>query len=190
MKRVLFFGSIVVIAVAVIYFVFFTTEPDTGPTPTPGLPIATSTELGGGFTLTPGEKSISVATRDGGSLVVRDFMNNGVTAADVQNPGTYYLAGSIGYCLEDGRCPSGAPAERFKLAYDAPEQFFTIALTDEPLGMARKEAEAFFVEALGVPKEQVCALKYYIGTTSYVNEFYAGKNLGLSFCPGAVKLPE
>jgi hypothetical protein len=134
---------------------------------------------------------MTVAARGGGTpIVTKSFIANGVTSPDVENPGTYYLAGSPGYCLKDGTCPSGAPESNFIVTYDAPNQFFTIALTKEPLGAARIAAEQFLMSTLGVSQTQLCSINYYIGTVNAVNAIYAGKNLGFSFCPGATVLPE
>lgn len=191
LKLKLLIGSIVVIMIAVLSFVFFAPEPTVPDTnPTPSLPVASSTPtvIEPGVTLSGG--TMAVARRGGGqAIIVNDFLNNGVTIADPENPSSYYLAGSIGYCLEDGTCPSGAYADGFNVVYDAPEEFFTVALFKEPLGQTRADAEQFLLKALGIPKAELCNVNYYLGTSESVNSFYAGKNLGFSFCPGTTALP-
>lgn len=133
--------------------------------------------------------SISLPARAGGTVATNDFINNGTTVPDTENPGNYYLAGSVGYCLSDGTCPSGAPASDFKVVYFSKEQAFAIGLTKEPIGQARQDAEQFMLSTLGISKADLCNLNYYIGTDNEVNPTYAGKNLGFSFCPGSVPLP-
>ncbi len=124
-----------------------------------------------------------------GPVVVTDFIHNGLTGPDTQNPGTYYLAGSPGYCLSDGTCPHGASATEFNITYDTKAQFFTIALVAEPLGTIRGKAERFLLNTLGISETQLCTLNYYVGTVSALNEQFAGRNLGFSFCPNATVLP-
>lgn len=147
-------------------------------TPSGGLPVSGSIPGGStgvsSATSTPG---IAVATRDGSApLAVRDFIHNATTVQDSANKGIYYLTGSS--------------TEEFVIAYDSSAQFFTIALNREPIGLARTDAQTMLVAALGVPQESLCALKYYVGTDEHTNSFYAGKNLGFSFCPGATALPQ
>jgi hypothetical protein len=36
----------------------------------------------------------------------------------------------------------------------------------------------------------MCSLNYYLGTDQGVNPYYAGEELGFSFCSGAVDLPQ
>src|SRR3989344_215025 len=168
-----------------IWMTFFQSEapPPQGSGPL-GFPVASSTTAGSG--ISSGQPTILITLRDGASsMEINDFLHNGTTVEDVQNPGNYYLAGNLGYCLKDGVCPTGAPTAHYKVTYSIKEHFFTIALTDEPLGVARLGAQQFLMQALGMSQQQLCDLNYYLGTTSYVNSIYAGKNLGFSFCPGA-----
>jgi hypothetical protein len=134
--------------------------------------------------------TMTVAARGaaGSSITINDFINNGTTAADPENRGMYYIAGAPGYCLSDGTCPHGASSSDFIVTYDASKQFFTIALTQEPIKQARLDAQDFLLSTLGVSQNQLCSLNYYLGTTISVNAIYAGTNLGFSFCPGATAL--
>jgi hypothetical protein len=134
-------------------------------------------------------KTIVLATASGQNVETRDFVSNGVTTEDPQNKGSYYLAGSIGYCMPDGTCPHGAEATDFHVVYYKDQNAFIIPLLSEPLGTARKNAEQFMLRTLGVSEQQLCSLNYQVLTTSYISANYAGQNLGFSFCPGAVQLP-
>ena len=155
----------------------------TTPPPTT-LPDAGSTGPG----TASGAKTMTVAAKLG-PVVVTDFINNGITGADPQNPGIYFLAGAPGYCLTDGTCPGGARENTFNITYDAMQQFFTVVLIVEPLGAVRSRAEHFLLNALGITETQLCTLNYYVGTVSALNDLYAGRNLGFSFCPNATVLP-
>lgn len=184
---------IVVIFLCALAFIIWHGEassPQTA-TSTPDFPITGSggTGTGTGGDGNPSATGMTVADRGGNSVTTTDFIHNGVTIADPANAGMYYLAGGPGYCNPDGTCPSGAPASDFIVTYDSAQQAFNIALTQEPLGQARKDAEQFMLATLGVTQSGLCALRYYIGTDVYTNEQYAGINLGFSFCPDATALP-
>ena len=153
----------------------------------PTLPVQDGT---GGGTTPPPPAGMTVAGKLG-PVATLDFINNGITGADPQNPGTYYLAGSA--CVPQATypgCPSGASTTSFDIKYDAGPQFFTVTLLAEPLGAARDEAERFMLNALGTTGDKLCTLYYYVGTTEDINPQFTGKNLGFSSCPGATALPD
>ncbi|MGH7175135.1 MAG: hypothetical protein ACREGR_02125 [Minisyncoccia bacterium] len=207
MKWYLLAGALIVIVVGVLLALFAApnqslTRNTSGNNNT--FPIASSTGTYGGnngstggsnsgsstgTTVSQGGPTTSIATQNG-PLTVNDFFHNGITEPDAQNLGNYYLAGSAGYCTKGGICPHGATTTDFNVTYDAIQQFFTIALTDEPIGAARLESEQFLETTLGISQAQMCSLRYYLGTDVYTNSFYGGKNLGFSFCPGTVALPQ
>lgn len=132
---------------------------------------------------------VEVPTADGGSVVIRDFLKSETTIEDVQNPGVYYLAGSPEYCLMTDDCPAAAELPGANIIFNTAYGSFTVALLEEPLSDARHRAEQFLLNTLGTDQTGLCALNIYVGTDSYVNDSFAGTNLGLSFCPGAVVLP-
>lgn len=80
------------------------------------------------------------------------------------------------------------PLSEFLITYTASDKSFNISLFKEPLKEVRKRAEEEFLAILGITEGEACHLKYELGTTYWVNEFYGGKNLGFSFCPGAIGL--
>ncbi|MBA3789496.1 hypothetical protein H0X32_03880 [Patescibacteria group bacterium] len=136
----------------------------------------------------PSTAQMPVGTQSGNTIQVKDFIHNGETISDVENTGSYLLAGSLGYCLPNIKC-TAATSTNFNIGFDSKAQAFTIALLKEPIGNARHEAEQFLISRLGIPAEELCSLNYYVGTTYFVNESYDSGNLGFSFCPGATKLP-
>ena len=146
-----------------------------------------------GGSVTPGtttEDTTPIQTYAGEVIEATDFIHNGETVADVENPGSYVLAGSVGYCLANGTCPEGAPTTEFNISYNTHTDFFNIILLKEPLGSARSGAEQFLRERLSLSNDELCSLRYFLGTPYWINEHYADKNLGFSFCPGATALPE
>lgn len=132
---------------------------------------------------------MSVMGSDGTSITVQDFIDNGTAAEDRANPGNYYLAGGNGVCSDNGTCVEGAPATDFAVVYFSEDDSFIISLTQEPLGDARRHAEQFLMQTLGISEASMCALNYYLSTDGYVSTQYAGTNLGFSFCEGATQLP-
>jgi hypothetical protein len=121
-------------------------------------------------------KTITLAAQGSGkTITAHDFVNNGVTTPNPSNQGNYILT------------PSNSAA--FAITYSSSNQFFTIALQQEPIGQARLDAQTFLLQKLGITQDQLCSLNYYLGTDDQTNSTFAGKNLGFSFCPGAVKLP-
>lgn len=195
MKWYISIGAIIIIIALAFFQSLFSDPPKDGTTtnPTPGFPMASSTNPTVG-TMDSSETStgatISFVTPGGFVVTVKDFVHNGETVSDVQNPGSYVLAGSLGYCLADGTCPSGALTTDFSISYNEKTHFFNIILLKEPLGAVRLLAEQFLAERLGLTGQQACSLNYFVGTPYWVNQSYDDKNLGFSFCPGATKLPE
>ncbi len=158
------------------------------PQDVPYVPYSTVPSTGSGGTDQPNVRSVAVTARDGQMYEVRDFLNNGETVKDAVNPGYFILAGDAGYCLANGQCIKGAPSDEFFISYNQRQVFFNISLIKEPLAQSRKNAEAFLMDRLGLNQTQMCTLDYYVTVSSSVNPVYAGKNLGWSFCPGAVQL--
>jgi len=132
-------------------------------------------------------RSLTLATQE--RIMVKDFLANGVTFRDPANDGTYFLAGKLDYCLENGTCPDTS-TPTFSIMYLEADQSFSVSLNDEPLKDVRNAAERYLMTALGISEQEMCALNYALGTTVSVNEAYGSvTNLGFSFCPGAVPLP-
>jgi hypothetical protein len=76
----------------------------------------------------------------------------------------------------------------YLILYFGHDQSFMISLVKEPLKESRKSAETMFLRLLGITETEACSLRYAVGVPSALNSFYAGKNLGFSFCPGSTPL--
>ncbi len=144
-------------------------------------PSGTNTSQGSGVS--------TVENTMGGTLVTKDFLNNGVTATSPDAEGDYYLAGDPGFCPTSG-CAAKSSSPDYYVVYRPSAKAFVIGLTKEPIGQSRQEAEQFLMNTLGITQTQMCDLNYFVLTTVDVNSNYSGKNLGFSFCPGAVTLPQ
>ena len=83
---------------------------------------------------------------------------------------------------------SGADDGPYAITYFANDNSFTITLYKEPLGKSRDDAESELLKKLNITKDEACWLRHAVLTLDRVNTFYAGKNLGFSFCPGATAL--
>lgn len=129
-----------------------------------------------------GGLTISLHVADGTSLQVKNFKQHPDFVADPLNPGNYYL----------GYNTIGDPTKKvpYTILYIDTIQYFNVVLLQEPLGRARKAAERYLMERLGVSQNDMCRLSYQLGAPGYVNEAYAGRELGFSFCSGSVSLPE
>lgn len=134
------------------------------------------------------EAVIRVPLRSRVSITTKDFLHNGETMEDVQNPGNYVLAGDLGYCIANKNCVAGASSTDFLIVYNAKEKVFHISLLTEPLAAARKDAEVFLQSRLGIDTAAMCGLYYYVETPYWVSVLYTAQNLGFSYCPGAVPL--
>lgn len=194
MKVIIATISVIVIIIGVILMMVAgphkTQAPATQPSQqTSTLPSAGSVQSGGSgsgnsFAVVGGTNAgnISIATQNG-PISARDFLSDTTTTADPYNQGYYDLGGSM-----TSGVGSSSPA--FAITYISSTQYFNIALLREPIATARADAEQFLLQDLGITKEQACALKYMVSVPYWVNQKFTGRNLGFSFCPGAVILPQ
>ncbi|OGC80805.1 hypothetical protein A2943_02940 [Candidatus Adlerbacteria bacterium RIFCSPLOWO2_01_FULL_51_16] len=120
-----------------------------------------------------------ITTVTGNQIAVKDFKKDPATVADTNNVGHYYLSGGVDI---------GNSNNSYSILYIESDQSFNVTLLEEPLGDTRTKAEAELIQKLGISKNDMCFLRYVVGTPYWVNEIYAGKNLGFSFCPGATQL--
>lgn len=118
--------------------------------------------------------SIAITLTDGSTAVIPDFSTTEQPEA---------ASATNGYQV------AGASDSTFQIVYFPEDSGFIVTLNAEPLGEARRAAEDALRARLGLSDTELCKLRADVGTTYSVNATYAGKNLGLSFCPGAVTLP-
>lgn len=124
-------------------------------------------------------ETLSLTLDDGSTVVVPDFTS-------IEQP--EWASEAAGYQV------AGNADADFLITYIAPDTFgsqaqFIISLSSEPLGEVRKKAETALKARLQVSESELCKLDVQVWTSADVSLAYAGGDLGLSFCPGAVTLP-
>jgi hypothetical protein len=92
--------------------------------------------------------------------------------------------------LDDGDLVLAEAADQtYRISYHVAGQSFLVALLQEPLRAARTKAEADLLARLGISALEACRLRLLVVTPAEVSAVYAGKNIGLTGCPGAVDIP-
>jgi hypothetical protein len=116
----------------------------------------------------------------GNGVMVRTLDFTKDPSVENNSQGVYALSGGL------RPTPNATP---YSTLYSVGDQSFVVTLLQEPLGSNRLVAEQTLQKQLGIDQAAMCQLNYFVGVPSAVNETYAGKNLGFSFCPGAAELP-
>lgn len=130
---------------------------------------------------------LTLASVDGGTIGVKDFLKDPATVADQVIKGYYYLGYHTAEGLSD---PTATDTPPYVISYTADTQYFNVALLREPIGAVRKEVEQYLALHLGISETELCRLKYMVSTPERVNATFASRNLGFSQCPGAAVLPQ
>lgn len=186
-SRYLLWGAVVLVVVGIIALIAYLIKPvKPAPVPAegPSLPDAGSQpSTTGGVS----SGSILIPISGGSSVATKDFLNDSATVSDPVNPGYYYLGYHESVGPEDTTATDAPP---YVIEYIAATHYFNIGLYAEPIGQVRRDAEQYLLTTLGVSQDAACALKYMVSVPDKVNSYYSGQNLGFSFCPGAVQLPQ
>ena len=124
---------------------------------------------------------LPITTSTGNSITVKNFENTPTTVKDPSGDGYYYVAG--GANVNTTHAP-------YQIFYDSQHQYFGITLYKEPLGQYRTQAEDELMQELGISQQQMCSLNYDVSAGPGINDLYSSENIGFSFCPGAVPLPQ
>lgn len=149
----------------------------------PGLPVAGSVSVRtSGTSPAPG---MSVAAQNG-TMTTINFLSEASTTKDPINSGYYYL-GPHPYEGVGSATTTASPP--YMITYIASTQYFIIALLREPIGSVRLQMQSYLLDYLGITASEACNLNYMVSVPYWVNQTFSGRNLGFSFCPGAVVLP-
>lgn len=176
-------GVVVITALVLAVWVLMASTPLPPPAPTPSLPEAGTQGPG----TSQGGQGLSIPINGGSSISTRDFLSDTQTISDPNNPGYYYLGYHQSTGPEDASATDAPP---YVIGYIVQTHYFNVGLYAEPIGQVRIEAEQYLLNMLGITEEEACTLKYMVSVPNNVNSYYSGQNLGFSFCPGAVKLPQ
>ena len=122
-------------------------------------------------------QTIPVRTRSGDQTSVRDFRKDRFVETIPDNT----------YILRDTDSPSTAT---FEILYFGNGGGIIISLRNEPLQETRSSAETALIQHLGIAREKLCDLSISVAVARDVNTYYAGRELGISSCPGSLVLPK
>jgi len=151
-------------------------------TPAPGLPTELETDQPNSNTNTATStrtgSAYNVKGEDGRIIAVRDFTDSAVE--DKNNRGVMYLAGED----EEGFVEETP----YVISFFSEDQSFTVSLFAQPINAIRRRAESDLLNQLGLSEGEACFLRYVVLVPFDIDKNYAGRNLGFSFCPGAVEL--
>ena len=164
--------AVVLVAVLLVTFLVFNPKPSALPAGNSSNPFASSSESQ--TVASTSSPLLPVTLKDGSTAVVPNFITKN------QPPTANAL---VGYQVDNT-----AP-DSYQTIYFTSGSYFLITLNSEPLGEHRTEAENALRSELGLSDAQLCNLNIGVFTPGFASEQYAGENLGLSFCPGAVPLP-
>lgn len=120
------------------------------------------------------DRHMTTRLQSGSSITVNNIK---LPEYDVGDNLTYVLAGGL-----DTSNP------RYAITYFSNYDFYQISLESEPLAETRLLAETELKGALGIQESDLCDLNVSVRTRIGVNPFFAGQELGVSFCPGSVAL--
>lgn len=136
-------------------------------TPADSVPVVSSTG--------PVVATLQLSLRDGTKVEVLDFTTkNQPTTSSAIN----------------GFQVAGSNTGEYQILYYPQNSGMLISLFTEPLGAVRLDAERELISVLGLSSQQLCLLTVDVRTTEKVSSVFGGRNLGLSFCPGATPLPQ
>ena len=76
----------------------------------------------------------------------------------------------------------------YDVSYDSQSGIFTITLYGVDTKKSRLAAEEYILDTLPYTKKEWCDFVTNVITNQFENPTWAGQELGLSFCPGAVQL--
>lgn len=170
------------LAVAGVWTYLYVTQKENAPEPVPVTFPSGSPE---GVPRGEGER-IVVKGKEGVTFSVPEITQAPGTAVEPYEEDEYVIAE---YCLINEGCTDAAEGNGFRIVFEKQRQSFDVLLLAEPLGESRAKATQFLAKTLELTPSQVCSLNVSVGTINAVNGFYAGEELGLSGCPGAVQLP-
>ena len=121
-----------------------------------------------------------IEAKDGKVVTVPDF-TYGHPSVEVEDTGVTYI-----YVTQND--DQVELDSRFGIIY-ASDSSISVGLFTGPLEASRQAAEAKLREFIPLPDAILCTLNVAVRAADTIDARYAGRELGLSFCPGAVPLP-
>jgi len=173
-------ASIVIIALVVGAYFFFTSNT---PTPSSGTPNQQNP-----FGEPSGITAPGVTGSSGDFIVVEAQNGTAVSIPNIIKDTPSFPIGSHTYYFVTNNQQAEGEDAQFDIVYGT-DSSISIGLFKEPLGATRVAAENSLRSLLKQSDSVLCTLVISVAVPYSVNQFYSGQNLGLSFCPGATALP-
>jgi len=181
-NRIIIIAVIILVILGSVWYLFLSKPATTQPQPVSSGQNPFGQPAGNTSTTIPGntiQETTQLQTNTGQNITVPDL-----TAGKVGFPiGTHQF-----YFVTSNQETQGDNAQ-FDIVYGS-DSSISIGLFKEPLGQARLAAEASLRKLIPLSDPELCTLKITVAVPYQVSQFYAGQNLGLSFCPGATVLPQ
>jgi len=109
-------------------------------------------------------------------------------AASISDPRLLATTEDIGSGLYSITSLENETTTTFGIVFNENNGSFAIGLEVEPIAQTRLDAEVHLMQILKISEKELCLLNVFVGVPDRVNSFLSGRNLGVSFCPGAVPL--
>lgn len=176
MKYILIIPAILVVVLGVIaFFIFRPTMQDTPEQSQSGDPFQTGQSVP--VTQTQPARQIPLNSTQG-TVMVPSFIED-APVLQLDSASYHYVTYNEDYMPVD-------PA--YGIVYGS-DGSLSVGVFLEPLGASRLKAETKLRQMTSLTDAQLCSLNVQVSVPSSVNETLSGRNLGLSFCPGATPLP-
>lgn len=176
--RIILIALVLLLIVGALAFFFMRPKEVTGPAPEPGNPFANAVSE-------PSSPIVAPTT-------LRETpLQNGTS---VQIPDPTRIPQEEGHTPAQGYVIAGGYDQSFRIifypAVPGGKDRFLVAINREPLSASRSEAEASLRAYTGLTNPALCQLvDIQVWVNKDVNVQYAGRDIGLSFCEGAERLP-
>lgn len=143
-----------------------------------GVPLAYATQLVAGLTSSTSTPPPAPPTNipTGGTLTI------GTPRGSVTMDNFYK---SAEYVDQYGQGVIVQQTSTYVIVYNIWNSSFTITIFSTPIAAARAQAEAAFLQILGISQTDACKLTVEVGVLDNIDPSQAGQNLGLSFCPAS-----
>ncbi|MFA6494771.1 MAG: hypothetical protein WC246_00160 [Candidatus Paceibacterota bacterium] len=169
-KKIVLISGIIILVVAIVvvgfwYIQSISTVPPQGGNASSTFPVApTSTSPAAPSPVAGSSSSVFSIPTAQGAVTVNNFYQNAVIVA--AGGSEALVARNPGY----------------DISYYQPDNSFAISISQKPVMAMRTQAEAAFLQKLGISQSDACKLKVTVGVPISVDQQYAGTDFGLSFC--------
>lgn len=174
MKKIMIIGTVAVLILGIGLFIFQKKNTPEGTQVTSDTTEQSVSYNPVADTATPEQQALR-------NQVKEKIQNNTIETSYSSTPGAV---------LVDKYPPEVSPAKNpdYDTLFYPETNTFDMMLYAFPLEETRKRAGKYLAETLGVSEQELCQLKIFVGVSPSTSSSLAGKNLGLSSCPGNTDL--